>query len=847
MITGIPYLLAETGDPAQLLEHLESTLFDELLEIDLNNGTFRSIYHVEDKYRVPLLEGDYLDFYNYTAAHTVLIDDRDEYLRFLDPDTMQYRLDNAPTKGFLGANLRIKVVSGGWIWTNQYLIGGEEYGLPKGIVRIYIFDVHILTQRFNGQKLFATSVSRHHVYDELTGLLQERDFFSIARERLHSIPDDWCVVDVDIEQYKLFIDWFGKDGANYLLALTGEKMHAYADLCGGLAGYRGGDHFCMLIPYDMEDIKALQQELQEISSSISKMDGFSPLFGICVIEDRDADILEIYNRAALATEDAIDDVSIKIAVYDNDLRKKNEEEYRLINEFRHAIEHGEIFIDLQPQCRISNRKVVGAEALVRWRTKDGKNISPAVFIPILEKFNVVTEMDKYVWNCVGSWIRSWIDRGHDWLPVSINISRLDILSMNVPEYLDMLVKKYDIPAAALKVEITESAYVHSSEPIQEAIDKLRALGFMVLMDDFGSGYSSLNMLGSIKVDVIKLDAQFLHLNGKGQTKSIGILESVISMAQNLSTPIIVEGVETKEQADFIENLGCNYLQGFYFHKPMSVEGYEALISDSKNVDKDGFILSNNRQLHVREFMDENIYSDSMLNNILGPVVFYNLKDGKITITRYNQQFFKMLGVGEDEIDERCQHVLDVLYPDDRNKLLGLLEKAEADPFNGGQGIVRTRKTSSIIMWISLKVFYLSEDEKGKKFYASMTDVTELQYINADLPGGYMRCANDDDFTMLYISDNFTKLTGFSKEEIQTEFDNKFVSMIHPDDRAQVAAQSAEILEGRSNTYNSYRIRRKEGDYFYVADQSNPTDKFGSICWQCMLLDIDSILKNSPLK
>ena len=191
-------------------------------------------------------------------------------------------------------------------------------------------------------------------------------------------------------------------------------------------------------------------------------------------------------------------------------------------------------------------------------------VSPGVFVPVLEKNGFIASLDRYVWKNVCQWLRSWLDKGHQPVPISINVSRIDIFSMDVPAYLTELLQTYDLPAKLLKVEITESAYAESNDKIIRTVKQLRDAELLVMMDDFGSGYSSLNMLKSIAVDVLKLDMRFLDIDEEEESKGVGILESVVNMARQMRMPIIVEGVETQKQESYLLKLGCRYSQGFYY-------------------------------------------------------------------------------------------------------------------------------------------------------------------------------------------------------------------------------------------------------------------------------------------
>ena len=246
---------------------------------------------------------------------------------------------------------------------------------------------------------------------------------------------------------------------------------------------------------------------------------------------------------------------------------------------------------------------------------------------------------------------------------------------------------------------------------------------MVLMDDFGTGYSSLNMLSTLKVDAIKLDALFLNLNPDDYQKGIHILESVINMAKIISVPIVVEGVETKEQTDFLEDLGCRYVQGYYFYKAMPKEQFEQLIADKNNIDPRGFVVKVNEQFRLREFLDQNVYSDSMLNNILGAVAIYSVHGEDIDIIRFNQQFYETVDV--PDFIERLVSIQKYMPKDDIPIIHNLFKEAKENKLNGSTGVVRFYKTDGTLSTYIMHYYYLGTKEGTDRFYGSANNVTEL--------------------------------------------------------------------------------------------------------------------------
>lgn len=218
------------------------------------------------------------------------------------------------------------------------------------------------------------------------------------------------------------------------------------------------------------------------------------------------------------------------------------------------------------------------EALVRWNHPEMGLVSPSRFIPLLEETGLVTDLDRYIWESVCRTMSGWIRGGKHIVPISVNVSITDMKAMDVPAHFREMVRRYDLKSELIRVEITETAFAENSNLVREAIDRLHQYGFTVLMDDFGSGYSSLNMLKDTNVDVLKLDMKFIEMNVENRQKGIQIVDSVVNMAHKLNMTIIAEGVETKEQVDMLKTMNCIYGQGYYFYRPLPVKDAERLLS-----------------------------------------------------------------------------------------------------------------------------------------------------------------------------------------------------------------------------------------------------------------------------
>ena len=257
---------------------------------------------------------------------------------------------------------------------------------------------------------------------------------------------------------------------------------------------------------------------------------------------------------------------------------------QLLSELEHALKNHEFCFFLQPKCNSMTRAIVGMEALVRWNHPTRGCVPPSEFMPLLESTGLVTQLDQYIWESVCKTLHKWQESGSNLVPVSVNVSVVDIVNLDVPQIFSNLVEKYQLEPKLLLAEITETMLAENASLVENTIQGLHRKGFSVMMDDFGSGYSSLNMLKDTNVDAIKLDMKLIDMNQQNRSKGVQIVESVVDMAHRLNLPIIAEGVETPEQVSMLQAADCLYTQGYYFYKPMPVENAEALLAQPNSED-----------------------------------------------------------------------------------------------------------------------------------------------------------------------------------------------------------------------------------------------------------------------
>lgn len=434
----------------------------------------------------------------------------------------------------------------------------------------YILKLSDITEELNkaSEELFDST------HDALTGLLTRDAFYSETEKILKSDPNSqYYMICTNIKNFKLVNDLFGSEKGDEFLKEFAKKLKntQYKTI---LTGRITGDRFAILInKTEVDEIDALQKikELEKVTVSLNyKLHIF---VGIYKITDITENVSSMFDKAALAIKNISENYSVNVAYYDNDMLsilKKNRE---VINAFNDALNNNHFKMYLQPQVRCSDEKVVGAEALVRWETEKGEIHSPASFIKILEDNGLIHELDKFIWEKAVQLLQKWQLLGIDY-HISVNVSTRDFYLIPLYETFTSLVTKYGIPPQKLKLEITETALVHDLKRHKKIITELQKFGFTIEMDDFGSGYSSLTILKNISINILKIDMMFLSKT-KHKERSKKILESVIKMAQKLGIKIIVEGVEGKEQAEFLKNLNCDFFQGYLYSKPIPVANFES--------------------------------------------------------------------------------------------------------------------------------------------------------------------------------------------------------------------------------------------------------------------------------
>lgn len=422
------------------------------------------------------------------------------------------------------------------------------------------------TERFESEKYRAT-------HDALTGIYNKEHFYEMTHETIMQNPaQSYCIVCTDVKNFKLVNDMFGiQTGDKLLLRIAG--------ILRSLAGERWvygrltGDRFALCVPQEeFDEEKILHKIVRMAKLTEDTVFKVHIHIGVYMIDDRDLGVSVMCDRANLAIRTIKDSYQNIVAYYKENLRENTINEQKVISEFEEAIRSRQFKAYVQPQVAV-NGKIRGGEVLVRWIHPERGMIPPGEFIPIFEQTGFISRLDSYMWETACMRLQRWKNAGLTENYLSINISQKDFYLLDVYKTITGLVEYYDIDPKNLHLEITETAVMNNPQAQLPLIAKLRDYGFLVEIDDFGSGYSSLNTLKDLQADILKIDMGFLSKTAH-QGRSKLILQMIIALAKALRMEVITEGVETQEQVDFLKTYGCDIFQGYHFAKPMPILDFE---------------------------------------------------------------------------------------------------------------------------------------------------------------------------------------------------------------------------------------------------------------------------------
>ena len=412
--------------------------------------------------------------------------------------------------------------------------------------------------------------------DEMTGLYNRGFFFQYASRMHQERPDaPMDAIVVDIEQFHSINALNGREFGDQVLRVLGSEIHAVAKETGGIAGRFEADRFDIYCRH-REDYAALFDRLQHKLDQLAPNANIQLRMGVMPWQGK-CDPVQQFDMARTACSMARGHYKEHLIVFDEKIRQREMHEQRLLNDLKRALNGYQFEVYYQPKYDIQSNppKLVSAEALVRWRHPELGMISPEEFIPLFERNGKISEVDKFVWGEAARQVMRWREQYGVTLPVSVNLSRVDVFDPALEQTLDKILALNGLNHSDLKLEVTESAYTENAEQVIQVVESLRKKGYVVEMDDFGTGYSSLNMLSAMPIDVLKMDKAFIQ-NIEHDEKDAQLVSLIINIAKSLKIPVVAEGVETETQMRLLKKLGCALVQGYYFSRPLHATDFENL-------------------------------------------------------------------------------------------------------------------------------------------------------------------------------------------------------------------------------------------------------------------------------
>lgn len=663
--------------------------------------------------------------------------------------------------------------------------------------------------------------------------LERETFFKQAQEMIRTHEDGYYIFSfINVNNFTLIHEQYGAETSDMLLAHITACLAACTEQVGGICGHIIADQFVMLYPQSCAGQPVLKEFYDKAVNPPCLQKKIGIRIGNYIAADRHEDINTIYYRARVAAESVRGSYEKKVAFYNEELRSRLLRRQQIVFDMDDALAKEQFELWIQPQYNHATGALIGGEVLVRWN-KDGQYISPAEFIEIFEQNGFIYPMDRYVWEHTGMLLQRWRAEGRTMLPLSVNVSRCDLQHADVVEKLVDLVQRYEIPIDLLRLEITESAFAGAQKENLERVRELIRLGFTVEIDDFGSGYSSLNTLKDVPAAILKLDMRFFE-STENEERAGNIIESVVHMARWLNMGVIAEGVEHEYQADYLMSIGCYDIQGYYYAKPMPITEYEKRL-DSERTEAARNDVELVEHFDNMEFWNPKSIDTLVFNNYVGGAYVFEYADGETDVLRINDQYrsqFKGI-IPEGTPLGRCG-VCNYLAPQERARFFETVERA-----------IRNRREESCEIEVSaegkteylqLRMRAIAKADERYLLYAVITNNTQqrmaqqieqnltkqMQAILQNIQDGVIAILFHDNGhrEMLFINESFYKMYDYTQEQFRQEV-HAIGDVIHPDARAMVEAHLMEVVAQRKTATCEYRCLKRDGSVFWVQMRNSP--------------------------
>ncbi|MEG2086209.1 MAG: EAL domain-containing protein [Clostridia bacterium] len=713
---------------------------------------------------------------------------------------------------------RLKLQNGHFIWC-KISYNCEYY---EGKIERVIGTI----QDINNEVEYLNQLKYDAEFDALTGIYNKKSFFKYTHKKLNANSDTvYSLIHFNINNFKVINELFGhEEGDKLLLYIAVEIRKVLSQIIDSVYGRMEADMYCVLVP--TENATKIVEILSHITDNYMQNFNVLPSIGIYNIIDKNVSIDLMCDRAKLAMLKIKGRYLERYAIYDENIHKSIVREQEIIQMMTSALEKKQFLPYYQPKYDLQTNMICGAEALARWIHPVEGMIYPNEFIPIFEKNGFIIKMDEYIWEQVCIFLKQQIDANKKVLPISVNISKVDLYNPNLSEKLISLIEKYEIPVELLPLELTESIYTENKELLNFVMKQLQDYGFIIMMDDFGSGYSSLNMLQEIPVNVLKIDLRFLSGENKAGRGS-NILSSVIRMAKWLNLHVVTEGIETKQQADFLRSIGCKEGQGYYYAKPMPQNEFVTYMETSSTKSIENTII-NIDEFNMDEIWEPNTKLSMLFNNMVSAIGVYEMNHGQLEALRLNDKYFEMIGYNDGHVNDELKD-LNCIPNENKHIVQNMFAQAFANK-GMSEAVYARIKSDGSRLYLHTKIKYVTGDENNSIYFAIINDVTkereadalidsisyEYKMLLKHMPGAVLKYKVSDKH-LTFVSDNMLEMLGYTNAEFKDKYNENVVEITYYKDRLSVMQTLKEQFSTKNYGVCEYRIEKKDGELIWVRD------------------------------
>ena len=559
--------------------------------------------------------------------------------------------------------------------------------------------------------------------DELTTLLTRRAFLHKAEEMRSRNPEKtYCIIAFDFDNFKSSNSLYGEAKCNEFLAYTGQQLRKAVP--NALSGRFGGDQYVLFFEYEKEvrlnrlySIRDTILEIAPIPHQVVKTGIYAPI-------DPELSIVVCCDRAFLAIRKIKGSYGKDISFYESSMQSELLHEQRITETMERGLEEEQFLVFYQPKHEAVTEKIVGAEALVRWNHPEYGFMSPGQFIPLFERNGFITKLDSFILEQVCKDIKHWQEEGIPVVPVSVNVSRRDFMTTNCIENQYQIIDRYGIDSSLLHMEVTESLYSENLELIISQLTKTQERGHMIEMDDFGAGYSSLGLLSSFPLDILKLDISFVR---NIKTNEI-IIENIIKMAHRMGLLTVAEGVEDEEQLKILRSLGCDYIQGFYYSQPLPKKKFEAYLKKTTVMNCGKINLPEEENKPKFTINDSILMATSeVAEGLPGGFITYHV-DGFREIIAFNHEILNIFGCETAEAfrQKTGNTITGLVLPEDLEILIKSVNNQLADNKEIFNVEFRVKDCKGIVKYVSAMGRHALTKNYGNVCFCFINDITEIE-------------------------------------------------------------------------------------------------------------------------